>query len=257
MGLLSAAFLVVAVVDFAVLVWALRLYRAYPSQAQWLATVPFGLLWYDNAVIGLGSTVGQGELLENLNTLRFLAHYTFLPFAIVALAAIARQAGFRWAQPWYFMAGFASLASYFMLDDLFLFKNADFYPSCFADTLRYTTSVKDYTACSPDAPIGAGRGIPPTPALTLSNLQILFGAYLWWKVGFRWLFIVSVGVLVLFAIPYSATGGIFSNIGEPIISGMLVVTAAWVTRNRERWQGQLGGGRVVMNPAARAGARGG
>ena len=250
MGSLSAAFLAIAVVDFAVLVYAFRLYRQYPSTAQWLATVPFGLLWYDNVVIGLGSTIGEGELLIQLNTVRFLAHYVFLPFAIVAVGAIARQAGFKWAQPWFFMAGVASLATYFILYDLYLFKNSTFYPSCFADTLRYTTSISTYTACGPDAAVGAGQSIPPVPALTLSNLQIVFGAYLWWKVGFKWLFLVSVGVLVLFASPYSATGGIFSNIGEPIISGMLLLTAAHVTRHRDSWQGKLHTGHRVLPATA-------
>ncbi len=236
MGLLSAAFIAVALIDFAVLVWAVWIYQKHPSTPLWLATVPFGLLWYDNVVIGLGSTIGEGEMLINLNTIRFLAHYVFLPFAIVALAALARHAGFRWAQPWYFMAAFASLAMYFILHDLFLFKNSNFYPSCFADTLRYTTSIREYTACSPDAIIGAGASIPPIPAITLSNLQIIFGAYLWWKVGYKWLFLVSVVVLGLFAIPYGATGGIFSNIGEPIISGMLLVTIVWITKHRESWR---------------------
>lgn len=231
MGPLSMAFLAVAVLDFAVLLWALRLYRQYPSQAQWLATVPFGLLWYDNVVIGIGSTLGEGPLLIDLNTYRFLGHYVFLPFAIVAVGAIARQAGIPWAQPLAFMGAFASLATYFMLHDLYLFANSTLYPSCFADTLRYTTSIRDYTACGPEAVIGAGQSIPPVPALTLSTLQILLGAYLWWKAGFKWLFLGSVVVLGLFAIPYGATGGIFSNLGEPIISGLLIYTAAWVTRN--------------------------
>ncbi len=239
MGLLSAAFLLIAVADFAVLVWAMRLYRQYPSTALWLATVPFGLLWYDNVVIGLGSTLGEGQLLIDLNTVRFLGHYTFLPFAIVAIGSMARQAGFRWAQPWFVLAGFGALATYFMLHDLFLFKNAEFFPSCFADTLRYTTSVRDFTVCGPDAVIGAGQSIPPVPALTLSNLQILFGAYLWWKVGFKWLFVLSVAVLALFAIPYSSTGGIFSNLGEPIISGVLIYTAAYITKHRDSWQQKL------------------
>jgi len=239
MGPLSAGFLVIAVVDFGLLIWALRLYRQNPSTALWLATVPLGLLWYDNVVIGLGSTLGQGQPLIDLNTVRFLAHYVFLPFALVSIAAMARQAGFRWAQPWFVMAGFSLLATYFMLHDLFLFKNSDFYPSCFADTLRYTTSIRDYTVCSPDSVVGAGQSIPPLPALTLSNMQILFGAYLWWKVGFKWLFLISVGVLVLFAIPFSSTGGIFSNMGEPIITGALVYTAAYITRNRDSWQDKL------------------
>lgn len=247
MGLLSMAFLAVAVLDFVVLVWALRLYRQYPSQALWLATVPFGLLWYDNVVIAIGSTLGEGPLLIDLNTYRFLGHYVFLPFAIVAVAAIAREAGFRWAQPAAFMGGFAVLATYFILHDLFLFANSTLYPSCFADTLRYTTSIRDYTACGPEAAIGTGQAIPPVPALTLSALQILLGALLWWKTGFQWLFIGSVVVLGLFSIPYSTTGGIFGNLGEPIISGLLVYTAAWVTRNRSS---------ASMSPTTRRGPGG-
>lgn len=237
MGPLSIAFLVIAVLDFAVLLWALRLYRQHPSQTQWLATVPFGLLWYDNVVIGLGGTLGEGALLMDLNTYRFLAHYLFLPFAIVAVGAIARQAGFRWAQPGVFMGAMACLAAYFMLHDLYLFTNSTLYPSCFADTLRYTTSIRDYTACGPSAVVGSGQAIPPVPALTLSVLQILLGAFLWWKVGFKWLFLGSVVVLGLFAIPYSTTGGIFGNLGEPIISGLLVYTAAHVTKHSAAWQG--------------------
>jgi len=150
----------------------------------------------------------------------------------VAVAAIAREAGFRWAQPAAFMGAFAVLATYFILHDLFLFANSTLYPSCFADTLRYTTSIRDYTACGPEAAIGTGQAIPPVPALTLSALQILLGALLWWKTGFKWLFIGSVVVLGLFSIPYSTTGGIFGNLGEPIISGLLIYTAAWVTRNQ-------------------------
>lgn len=239
MGPLSIGFLIIAVVDFAVLVWALRLYGKYPSTAQWLATVPLGLLWYDNVVIGIGGTLGEGDLLISLNTYRFLAHYVFLPFAIVAIGSMAKQAGFKWAQPRVVMGAFVLLASYFMLHDLYLFKNSTFYPSCFADTLRYTTRIAEYTACGPDAEIGAGKAIPPIPAITMSNMMIVFGAYLWWKVGYRWLFLASVGALVFFAIPYSRTGGIFSNMGEPIITAVVVLTASHITRYRDSWQPRI------------------
>lgn len=239
MGPLSIGYLVIAVLDFGVLIWALWLYGRYPSPAQWLASVPLGLLWYDNFVIGIGSTLGEGELLITLNTYRFLAHYVFLPFSFVALASMAKQAGFKWAQPRFVIAAFSILATYFILHDLYLFKNSTFYPSCFADTLRYTTSIADYTKCSPDAMVGAGAGIPPIPAITFSNMMIVFGAYLWWKVGYKWLFLGSVGALVFFAIPYSKTGGIFSNIGEPIITAVILLAAAHITRNRDSWQHKI------------------
>lgn len=59
-------------VDLGVLVWALHLYRNYPSTAQWLATVPLGLMWFDNLTFGLGSTLGEGQPLLAMNTVGFL-----------------------------------------------------------------------------------------------------------------------------------------------------------------------------------------
>ncbi len=237
--MLSIGFLLIAVADFGVLLWALWLNRRYPSTALKLATVPLLLLWYDNVVIGTGSTLGEGDLLIGLNNVRFVAHYICLPFTFIAIGSMAKQAGFRWAQPKFVTGGFCVLATYFILDDLWLFYNATLYPSCFADTLRYTTRIADYTACSPDAAVGIGKAIPPIPAITLSNMMMLFGVYLWWKVGYKWLFLGSVGALVFFAIPYSKTGGIFSNMGEPIISSVILLAAVHITRHRDSWQHKL------------------
>jgi len=228
--MLSIAFLVVAVVDFGVLVWALRLYRQYPSTAQWLATAPLGLLWYDNVVIGIGGMLGEGELLIALNTVRFLGHYILLPFTIIAIGSMAKQAGFAWAQPKIVLAAFCSLATYFMLHDLWLFYNSTFYPSCFGDVLRYTTHISESTACGPDAVIGSGKSIPPIPAISLSVMMILFGGYLWFKIGYKWLFLGSLAALGFFAVPYGPTGGIFSNVGEPIISAVILLAAAHITK---------------------------
>lgn len=228
--MLSIAFLLVAAIDFGVLIWALRLNRQHPSTALWLATVPLYLLWYDNLVIGLGGTLGQGDLLKGLNTVRFLAHYICLPFTFIAIGSMARQAGFAWAQPKLVMGAFCTLATCFIVHDLWLFANSTFYPSCFAGTLRYTTHITEYTACSPDAVIGAGRPIPPIPAITLSNMLLLFGLYLWWKIGHKWLFVGSLFALVFFAVPYSRTGGIVGNIGEPIITAVVLSTAVHITR---------------------------
>lgn len=230
--MLSAGYLVIAVVDFAVLIWAARHCLRYRTNGLILASLPLTLLWYDNLVIGLGSTLGEGDLLMNLNTVRFLAHYIGLPMTFIAIGAMAREAGFPWARSKLVMGAFCTLAVYFMAHDLWLFSQSTFYPSCFADTLRYTTHIAEYTACGPDAQIGAGRFIPPVPAITLTNMLILFGAYLWYETGWKWLTVGSIGAMAFFAVPYAQTGGIFGNIGEPIISIVIIATAVHIAKSR-------------------------
>ncbi len=231
--MLSAAYLIIAIVDFGVLLWAARHCLRYRTNGLLFAALPLLLLWYDNAVIGIGSTLGEGELLMNLNTVRFLAHYISLPMTFIAIGAMAREAGFRLAQRKSVMAAFCLLAVYFITHDLWLFSQSSFYPSCFADTLRYTTHIAEYTACGPDAEIGAGRSIPPIPAITLTNMLIVFGIFLWRRTGWKWLTLGSLGAMAFFAVPYAQTGGIFGNIGEPIISIVIIATAVHIAKRRQ------------------------
>lgn len=231
--MLSLGYLIIAVIDIAVLVWAMKLYKQYPSTALMLATMPLTLMWFDNLTIGLGSTLGEGPLLLGMNTVRFLAHYILLPFSIIAIGSMARQAGFKWAQPKIVMAAFCVLASYFMAHDLWRFYNATFYHSCFADTLRYTTHIAQYTVCSPDDIVGTGQRIAPVPAITLNNMMLVFGAYLWWKIGYKWLFLGVLASTAFFAVPFTSTGGIVGNVGEPIISIVILMAAVHITKTFE------------------------
>jgi hypothetical protein len=235
--MLSAAYLVIAIVDLGVLFWAARHCLRYRSNGLLFATLPLLLLWYDNAVIAIGSTLGEGALLMNLNTVRFLAHYISLPMTFIAIGAMAREAGFRLAQQKAVMGAFCLLAVYFIAHDLWLFSQSTFYPSCFADTLRYTTHIAEYTACGPDAEIGVGRSIPPIPAITLTNMLIVFGIFLWRRTGWKWLTLGSIGAMAFFAVPYAQTGGIFGNIGEPIISSVIIATAVNIAK-RQRTGGE-------------------
>jgi hypothetical protein len=225
----SIGYFVIAIVDMALLVWAFSICKRYPNPAVILATVPLLLLWFDNFTVALGGTLGEGQPLLAMNYVRFLAHYTLLPAAIIAIGSMARLAGFKIAQSKLFLAAFCIIATYFGIHDLYLFSQSSFYPSCFADTLRYTTHISEATACSPDAEIGAGFKIMPFPALTLSFMTLTLGVFLWWRRGWKWLFLGAIGALPLFAIPYGPTGGIFGNVGEPIITGATLATAAWLS----------------------------
>jgi hypothetical protein len=227
--MLSAAFLAIAVVDFLILVWALRLCLRYRTNGLIFATIPLTLLWYDNFVIGIGSTLGQGDLLIGLNYVRFYAHYIGLPMTFIAIGAMAREAQFEWAQKKWVMGTFCLIAVFFIVEDILKFRAEQFYPSCWADTLRYTTRVAEYTRCSPDAEI-VGNAVPPFAPIALTFFNIGFGILMWVKRGWKWLVLAAVGALGFFAVPYASTGGFFSNFGEPIICGVIILTAAHIAK---------------------------
>ena len=227
--MLSTAFLLVAVVDFALLIWALKLCNKYRTPALILATLPITLLWFDNLTIGLGSVIGEGNLLLGMNYVRFYSHFILLPMTFIAIGSMARQAGFAWAQPKWVMAIFCMIATFFIVDDIWRFQDKTFYPACFSDTLRYTTHINEYTACSPDTLL-VGEAMPPIAPIILTVMMIIFGVFMWVQRGWKWLVLGSVGTMVFFAIPFSKTGGIFSNIGEPIICGVITLTAAHIAQ---------------------------
>lgn len=231
--MLSIGFLLVAAVDFIVLIWAARLCLRYRTNGLIFTSLPLLLLWYDNFTIGIGSTLGEGDLLIAMNNVRFVAHYVGLPMIFIGTGAMAREAGFGWAQSKWAMGAFCAVATFFIVQDLRLFASATLYPSCFADVLRYTTHIADYTACTPDADIGVGTRIMPWPAITLTLTLIAFGTYLWRNIGWKWLAIGAFVCMFLFAVPYAQTGGIFSNIAEPIFSVAVVATAAHIAGRRE------------------------
>lgn len=226
----SIAYLAIAVVDVLVLIWALRLCARHRTNGVIFASFPLFLVWFDNVTIGLGSTIGEGSLLEGMNAFRFVAHYISLPMSFIAIGAMAREAGFGWAQPKWVMGAFCLVTTYFILHDLWQFFHAAMYPACFADTLRYTTNITEFTACSPDADIGAGKLISPLPAIVLTITVIAFGIYLWRTIGWKWLAILSIATTPLFVVPPGPTGGIVANIGEPIFVAGIVATAAHISR---------------------------
>lgn len=226
----SIAYLLIALVDIAVLIWAARLCLRYRTNGLIFASFPLLLVWFDNVVIGLGSMLGEGSLLMGMNAVRFVAHFISLPMSFIAIGAMAREAEFQWAQPKWVMGLFCALTTFFILYDLWQFSSATLYPACFADTLRYTTNITEFTACSPAADIGAGKLIAPTPAIMLTVAVIVFGICLWITIGWRWLAIFAIGSMAFFAVPLGPTGGILANVGEPIFVGAIVATAAHIAR---------------------------
>ncbi|NJN79853.1 MAG: hypothetical protein HC797_04930 [Anaerolineales bacterium] len=59
--------------------------------------VLFGLM-YDNLMIAIGSFIGEGALLKNLNAGRFFIHALITPTMMIFGFGVLRKAGVKWAQ---------------------------------------------------------------------------------------------------------------------------------------------------------------
>ena len=73
-----------------------------------LLLVMIGLI-YDNGIIALGRFIGEGNLLQNLNIVRFLWHALFTPTLIIFGYQICKQLNFSWTHKSYFRIGFIFL----------------------------------------------------------------------------------------------------------------------------------------------------
>jgi len=228
--MISTLYLAIAVVDFALLVWAIDQLRKYRTAGVFFAMLPLTLLWYDNFTVGIGRFIGEGDLLYGLNYIRFVGHYLGLPMSFIALGFMAREAGFTWAQPKIFLAAFFLLAAFFMVEDMWaFFNNLPLKASCAADTLRYSTKVLEAYQCGPDGFTG-GTTVPPVAPILMTVMMIIFGIVLWAKLGWKWLALGSAGAMPFFGIMRDFGGGVIANIGEPIITGVIVLTAAYIAK---------------------------
>lgn len=63
-----------------------------------LAALVAAALAWDNLVVGAGTTLGEGPLLADLNTVRFTLHVLLTPLMMVAAQRLGALAGIGWAR---------------------------------------------------------------------------------------------------------------------------------------------------------------
>ena len=230
--MISNLYLAITVVDIAVLVWAIGQWRTYRGNGLFYGMLPLTLLWWDNFTVGIGRTLGEGDILFAMNYVRFLGHYAIMPMAFIALGAMARQAGYAWAQPKAVMTIFCLIASYFIVVDLWAFFPNTLNTSCAMDTLRYSTKVLAEFQCGPDGFTG-GTTVPPVAPILMSFMMLAFGILLWVTRGYKWLALGCLVALPFFGILPNYGGGVIANIGEPIICAAIVAAAAFIAKSAQ------------------------
>ena len=138
-------------------------------------------LIYDNGIIALGNTLGEGDLLYVLTVGRFCIHFTVVPFLIWTSLKQAERAGYEWAQTAAARWGFGILIGVLIL--------SGFVSEVHAIELELMTVDGVLRYMQPDAIFVAI--VPVVGAL----VALVIGALLWRRAGWQWMF---WGTLVIF-----------------------------------------------------------
>jgi hypothetical protein len=177
--------------------WGLHLFPQSSNIGTILLLVVLTGLIYDNLIISLGSLIGEGEVLEFLNKLRFLFHTLFTPLLVVIAVELANYAGVEWfGDPIVrFMAWLVAIGLIeFEFRKKYLTLKLE--STTFAGTLRYREAESN--------------SLPMAAILTIV-LVAAIGIIIWQTMQCPWVF---VGALIMFfgsAVPTRLVGPVLGS----------------------------------------------
>ncbi|MFT5222665.1 MAG: hypothetical protein ACI867_000970 [Glaciecola sp.] len=184
---MSAAFLVLALAHALIVGWLAVRWLRHPVALQPAILIVMAVgaaLVVDNLVVGLGSTIGEGDLLSKLNSLRFLLHVVITPTIIVAAVLYGQAGGIdftsRLTRPAQLLAAAMVLLG-IATDGLW----PRLEPAIVSDVVRYV---------HPDA-------VVPLPSIVAVVAVIVIGGALWKADVSRWMLTGAVIMFVASAIP--------------------------------------------------------
>lgn len=219
--MITIGYLIIAAVAFACLVWCLKAYLAERSTILLLTLIPLLFLWFDSFAVATGQWIGEGPVLLGFTYLRYTMHWGSLPLLLIVAGMLLRRAGFKFAENKFVMGAFCTVAVFFIVEDLRHIFIVDFYPACYAETLRYVTKVAESQACTPEM-AGVGMSVSPAAAILVNLTLMIVGIAIWVRHKWPWL---ALGCMVMFAAaatPQSLVGPILGNAGEPIFNFAVV-----------------------------------
>lgn len=228
----NLAFLSYSLAHLMIVIWCLNIARSrHASGALLVAMISAGLV-YDNAIIGLGATIGAGPVLEALSIPRFVMHAWLTPFMMIAATRIAVSAGVGWAQStvwrvvvWILVLGGVAIGTVEYVFGL------ELYPSCYKGILRYTGNLSPTQLCFPDQ-IPVQGGGPPIPSIVGNVVNLAVGFAIWRSFGWLWLMAGSLVMFASAAVPVSGFGLAPGNGGEVVLMLSMAAAAARFGRTR-------------------------
>lgn len=205
----SVLFLLIAVTEVVILGLFVRAYLERRQVADLVPAVLTALLAYENAVIGLGSWIGEGDLLSALNAPRFIGHALLTPLLILWGLAVLRRQKVAWTLRTPAVVSVvlitAALVAYGVTHDIV---HLALVPETWADTLRYANA---------NTPEG-----PPLTAILTGLALIVVGAQLW--IESRSLHLVVAASVMAAVAGLAGFFPVLGNLGEVVL--MLGILAA-------------------------------
>lgn len=215
----SIIFLGFCIAYLALLVWgiALVLRRKRFILSDLTLLVVLGLV-YDNAVIGLGATIGEGPALEGLNAARYWLHAFLTPLLVLVAWHVLIRTGVRWAR-----TAWAAVVAIGVTAALMV------YEVIVGALPMQLTAEWQYGALSysnDNAPAG-----PPIMVLVVSVALLLAGIVIWVRQKWPWLNLATIlmvgGSAVTLPIPSAA----ITNAFELILLIGIIATIAFQDRD--------------------------
>ena len=222
---MSYALLALAVLDVALLIWAVRRFIFRPDNvALGIQATMLLLLWFDCFTVAAGAWIGAGEALEVMSRIRFVWFYLTMPLLFIGCIALLAQADFAWAKPRWLLFFAVFAAGVFVGIEVPRAWTAEYHTACFGDTLRYIGKVPVGQACAPGQE-GLG-GSSFTPVIPLVFLSVtLTGVILWVRRGWPWLAVSAIAFMAAAAIPSSMVGPFLTYPLDTLMTGAFVVAA--------------------------------
>ena len=170
-----------------------------------------GALLYDNAILGFGKWIGEGDVLKLLNSARFWMHAIFTPLLILFSWDVVKRSKAKWAT-----STFALLITVFYTVSAFLIELI---------TVVWNLSLKvenqhgilSYTATN--SPEG-----PPIMILMVTFALLVSSIILWKRTGWFWMFTGTALMIVGNMVDIPLKSGAITNAFELVLLISLVFT---------------------------------
>jgi len=208
-----------AAVQAALAVVAIRLFRRQPSLSALALVLPIAGVVWDNAIIALGSVIGDGPLLVALSWPRFIGHALLTPAWIIAAMGFAARAGVFSLQgtmgklgQW----GLYAIAVTFGLLRYWVYLQMS--PVSEGGLFYYTN-----TGTFPGPPVGS---------ILMLVVAIVCAGLVWRHTRSPWMLFGTVFMLATQVIPRELVGFLVTNSGEVVMAASLVATETMLQRRR-------------------------
>ncbi len=214
----SLIFLGFAVAYLALLIWGVSLLfarrRAIVSDLALL--VVLGLV-YDNTVIGLGATIGEGDVLEGLNAARYWLHAFLTPLLVLVAWHVLIRTGVRWVRPvWVAVVALGVTAALIIYEVIV---------GALPMQLAARSEFGALSYSNENAPDG-----PPIMVLVVALALVVAGTVAWVRARWPWLTVVTVLMVAGSAVTLPVPSAAIVNAFELILLLGIVATIAFQDR---------------------------